>query len=425
MTTQAILSGPETLVEAAKGTLAERFRGPADLLTTPGFLQLSLSNALSQSFAMRMQGIAVAWVVLEMTGSRMLLGIVNGAPAISILLFSLLGGVLADSRDSRRVLLAVRSGLAAMAFLAIVLISSGQIRIEHLVIYVLIAVGLSAIDMPVGRTLLLRTVGPSRLMTANAMQTLGMNLVNIAAPTSMAVLIGVGGSGAAFAVLGVGYALGALILVKTRLNPEPLAPRSSRPVADLVAGLAYVRSTPNVAALVSLGFLMPFVGVYFAMIPVFARDVLGAGAGGLGLMVAAFSLGSVAGSMLLASSGEVHRRGSKVAILSVLFGVGMIGFALSESLLVSSAISLSMGFIAAFWQNMVTTMVQTVAAPEMRGRTLSVFMMGFQLASLGWLIGGATASAIGPEAAVVIAGVCFAGFSTLVFARSKEAREVD
>jgi MFS family permease len=239
------------------------------------------------------------------------------------------------------------------------------------------------------------------------------------------VLIGVAGSGAAFAVLGVGYALGALILVKTRLNPEPLAPRSSRPVADLVAGLAYVRSTPNVAALVSLGFLMPFVGVYFAMIPVFARDVLGAGAGGLGLMVAAFSLGSVAGSMLLASSGEVHRRGSKVAILSVLFGVGMIGFALSESLLVSSAISLSMGFIAAFWQNMVTTMVQTVAAPEMRGRTLSVFMMGFQLASLGWLIGGATASAIGPEAVVVIAGVCFAGFSTAVFARSKEAREVD
>ncbi|HEU0073352.1 MAG TPA: MFS transporter [Dehalococcoidia bacterium] len=428
MTTQAIAAGPETFVEARKATLTGRLSAPAELLSIPGFLQLGLSNALSQSFAMRMQGLAVAWVVLEMTGSQMWLGIVNGVPAISVVLFSLLGGVLADSRDARRVLIAVRSGLGAAAFLALVLISTGQIRIEHLLIYGLLAVGLSAIDLPVGRTLMLQMVGPERLMNANAMQNFGMNLVNIAAPTSMAILIGVAGSGAAFGVLGAGYVLGTLTLLKARLSVTPIAPaapRRSQPVEELIAGLVYVRSTPRVAALVSLGFLMPFAGVYFAMIPTFARDVLSAGAGGLGLMVAAFSLGSLAGSMLLVMSQGIRRRGGKVAVLGILFGAGMIGFAVSESLLLSSAISLSMGFIAAFWQNMVTTMVQTVAAPEMRGRTLSVFTMGFQLASLGWLIGGVTASLAGPEAAVAIAGICFAGFSTLIFTVSKEAREVD
>lgn len=425
MTTQAIRVSREQTLQIPTSRMGDRLRGPAELIGTAGFLQLAISNALSQSFAMRMQGLAVAWVVLEMTGSQMWLGIINGVPAISVVLFSLLGGVLADSRDARRVLIAVRSGLGAAAFLALILISTGQIRIEHLLIYGLLAVGLSAIDLPVGRTLMLQTVGPARLMNANAMQTFGMNLINIAAPTSMAVLIGIAGPGAAFGVLGTGYLLGTLTLLKTRLAGTPAAPRRSQPVADLVAGLAYVRSTPRVAALVSLGFLMPFAGVYFAMLPAFAREVLSAGAGGLGLMVAAFSLGSLAGSTLLVASKGIRHRGSKVAVLGVLFGAGMIAFAVSESLLLSSAISLAMGFIAAFWQNMVTTMVQTVAAPEMRGRTLSVFTMGFQLASLGWLIGGVTASLVGPEVAVVIAGICFAGFSTLIFTVSKEAREVD
>jgi MFS family permease len=418
--------GPEDVASAPRGwSLAGRASGLAGLLAIPGFLQLSLGNALSQSFAMRIQGIAVAWVVLEMTGSRMWLGIVNGAPAISIVLFSLLGGIVADSRDSRRVLIAVRSALAASAFIACVLISTGQVRIEHLIIYVLLAVGLSAIDLPVGRTLTLHAVGPARLMNANAFQSIGQNVVTIAAPISMAALIGAFGAGAAFAVLGVGYVLGALLLTTLRASAPPARPRDSRPIANLIAGLAYVRSTPVVAALVSLGFLLPFAGVYFAMVPVFARDVLSVGAGGLGLIVGSFSAGSLIGSIQLTATVRMQRRGFKVAVLGALFGVAMIAFALSHSFLLSCAISLAMGWIAANWQNLLTTMVQTESAPEMRGRALSVFTMGFQLASLGWLIGGLTASAIGPEAAVVIAGAGFAGFSTLVFALSKAARAVD
>ncbi len=430
MTTQTISIEAGTERSSGRVRIAERLSAPAELLSLPGFFQLCLGNALSQSFAMRMQGIAVAWVVLEITGSRMWLGIVNGLPAVAVILFSLLGGVLADSRDSRRVLLGVRTGLSAAAFLALLLALTGEIRIEHLVFYAFVAVGLSSMDMPIARTLLMQKVGPERLMKANAMQTLCMNLVTMAAPMSMAALIGLGGAGAAFGVLGVGYFVGALLLLKAgALDTIPRPDISPRPLADLRAGLAYVRQTPGLAALVPLGFLMPFAGTYFAMVPVFARDVMVAGAAGLGLLVGAFSLGSLLGSTLLVTSGKIQRRGSKVAVLSVLFGAGMIAFAFSESLLLSCAISLSMGFVAAFWQPLLTTMVQTVSAPEMRGRALSVFTMGFQLASLGWLIGGVGASFVGPQAVVAAAGICFAGFSTLIFAFSfafsKDAREVD
>ena len=80
-----------------------------------------------QYFGQRMQGIAVAWLVLEMSGSKFWLGVINGAPTIAIVLFSLLGGVIADSRDARRVLLATRVALAATAVAAAILVSSGHI----------------------------------------------------------------------------------------------------------------------------------------------------------------------------------------------------------------------------------------------------------------------------------------------------------
>jgi MFS family permease len=425
MTTQAIPVTREQTLPAPTSRIAERLRGPAELVRMPGFLQLVIGNALSHAFAMRMQGIAIAWVVLEMTGSRMWLGIINGVPAISIIVFSLLAGVLADTRDSRRVLLVVRSGLVATAFTGSLLILTGQIRLEYLIIYALVVVGLSAIDLPLARTLTMQMVGPARLMNANATQTMIMNVISIITPMSIALVIGLGGTWAAFSLLGIGYTFGTLFLWKTRLEAPAMERHGSKPLADLVAGLSYVKATPTVAGLVSLGFLMPFVGVYFALIPVFARDVLSSGAGGLGILVGAFSLGSLIGSIRLVTRGTMTKRGCKVALLSVIFGAGMIAFALSESMLISSLISVGMGFVGAYWQNMLTTMVQTESAPEMRGRALSVFTMGFQLASLGWLIGGATASFIGPQAAVIAAGAIFAGLSTLIMATRPEVCQID
>jgi predicted MFS family arabinose efflux permease len=422
MTTQTIIQ-PITSTPTA-GILERRLPAVGALLSTPGFVQLCLSNGLAQSFGMRMQGIVVAWVVLELTGSRLWLGIVNGGPAIFIVLFSLLGGVLADSNDTRRVLLVVRTALTAAAFLATLLVTTGQVQIVHLMVYVFVVVGLAAVDMPVGRTLLHQVVGTPRIMGAAAAQSVAMNLVNIVAPLSIGVLIGLAGPGAAFAVLGVGYLAAAIVLFKSRVTAS-VEGRHSQPLADMRAGLAYLRSAPTVAALVSLGFLLPLAGVYFAMVPVFARDILHCGASGLGYLVSSFSVGSLVGALWLVSRTNVRRRGYKVAVLGFLFGAGMVAFSFSHTLLLSCAISLILGLIAAFWQNMLGALVQTVAAPPMRGRTLSIFTMGFQLASLGWLLGGVGSSLIGAEPTVAIAGVVFAGLSSLVFAVRKEAREID
>ena len=424
MTTET-LARPLTTELAPPGLLHRRMPALADLLAVPGFVQVGLSNGLAHAFGMRMQGIAVAWLVLEMTGSKLWLGVINGAPALSIVLFSLLGGVLADSRDARRVLVASRAALALTAFAAALLVTTGEVQLAHLMVYALLVVGLAAVDLPASRTLVHDMVGSARLLSASATQSVATNVINIAAPMAVGVLIGTAGASAAFWLLGAGYAIAGALILRARSAAVTRQPRHSSPLADVAAGLAYVRSTPAVAALVGLGFLVPVAGVYFAMVPVYARDILNVGAGGLGVLVASFSVGSLASSGYLAASGRMRRRGLRLTLLGVLFGAGMMAFALSQSFLLSCGVSFALGVTAGFWQNVLSAMVQVVAAPEMRGRVVGVFTMGFQLIGLGWLIGGTLATAIGVEATVLAAGFAFAGLSVAVYACSPETRAID
>jgi hypothetical protein len=257
------------------------------------------------------------------------------------------------------------------------------------------------------------------------MQSVFMNVVNIVTPLTIGVLIGLGGSSAAFWLLGAGYSVGALLILKTRSLAPTGDARQSNPLGDVAAGLAYIRRTPCVAALLGLAFLVPVAGVYFAMVPVYAREVLAVGPTGLGVLVASFSVGSLLGSLYLAVNGSIRRRGFRLTVLGIVFGGGMMAFAVSDSFLLSCGISFVMGLCAGFWQNMLGAMVQLVAAPEMRGRVVSVFTMAFQMMGIGWLAAGFAASAFGNVATLLVAGSAFTLLSVAVYALSEETRSID
>jgi MFS family permease len=295
----------------------------------------------------------------------------------------LIGGALADSRDGRRVLFLSRTALALTSIVAAVLVSTGNVELGHLLLYVLLVVGIAAIDMPVSRTLVHKIVGSPRLLGASATQSILMNVVNIVAPVSIGLLIGLAGPGAAFWLLGGGYVLAAAMVVNAPEKAEAPASRALSPLADVIEGVSYIRRTPAVAALLGLGFLVPVAGVYFAMVPVLAREVLQVGPGGLGILVASFSAGSLLGSVYLAVNGSPRRRGLRLTQLGVLFGAGMMAFALSQSFLLSCSISFLLGVTAGFWQNMLSAMSDS-CRPVMRGRVVSVFTMVQLLALAGW-----------------------------------------
>jgi predicted MFS family arabinose efflux permease len=394
------------------------------LLAVPGLLQISFGNAFIH-LGLRLPSVAVAWLVLELTGSNAWLGVVNGAPAFAVILFSLLGGVLADSRDARRVLIGARTTLAAVWFVAAVLVTTDQVEMHYLVLVVLVSVSATAVDMPIGRNLLFEAVGRERLLSATSMSAMVMNFLNIGAPAGLGYLIGSVGVDAALYTLAAGYLVSLALVASTRISRREAAPVPSRPLADLAAGFAYLRSESRLAWLVSLAFLVPIAGVFFAMVPIYAREVLDVGPGGLGLMLAVYGIGSLTGSSYLTLRGSVRRRGLLIAVLGIAFGVGMVLFALSESFALSCAVGYGMGVTAMLWQNTLSTVAQSTASPALRGRVMSIYTMGLQLVSLGWLIGGGASAVIGVQPTLVAAGLAFCGFSFFVFLESKEVREID
>ena len=459
MTTQTSAVSVSSATRPLQQRLVGRIPALTGLMMMPGVLQICLSNGLAQSFGQRMQAIAVGWLVLEMSGSAFWLGIINGVPATSIVVFSLAGGVLADRLEPRRVLVASRSALSLAAVVIALLTMTGGVQLGYLLVYMLIVVGIAAIDMPVSRGLVLDSVGNSQLLSANAAQSALRDMFNIVVPLAMALLIGTSGSGAAFLILAVGYAVATLLMLRIRPREDSAVsarvvarrsgssdtrtyslagarshrrwstiatrPLSSPPVADVLDGFVYIRTDPVVRALVLLGFLVPVAGIYFAMMPVYAREILSVGAGGLGALAASFSAGSLIGSLYLTARGGMSRRSSRLTLVGAAFGAGMMVFALSHSFALSFAVSFLMGVSAGIWLNLLTALVQLAAAPEMRGRVMGVSTMAYQLIGLGWLVGGTLASLLGVEATVLAGGIVFAGASIALFAMSEDMRKIN
>jgi len=459
MATQTNVASASSATRPPQGRLAARMPAFTGLMTMPGVLQICLSNGLAQSFGQRMQAIAVGWLVLDMSGSEFWLGIINGVPAISIVVFSLVGGVIADRLEAGRVLVASRAALALAAAVIALLAMTGGVPLVYLLVYMLVAVGIAAIDMPVSRGLVLDLVGNGRLLSANAAQSAFRDIFNIVVPLAMALLIGTSGSGAAFFILAAGYAVATLLMLRTRpradgaesaraaaRRPVPSETRthnltgsrphrhwvatarhrlSSAPMADVLDGFAYIRTDRAVRALVILGFLVPVAGIYFAMMPVYAREILSVGVGGLGALAASFSAGSLLGSLYLTARGGMNRRALKLTLVGGAFGAGMMIFALSDSFALSCIVSFLMGVSAGIWLNLLTALVQLAAVPEMRGRVMGVSTMAYQLIGLGWLVGGTLATLLGVKATVLAGGIVFAGASVALFAISEEMRRID
>jgi MFS family permease len=385
-------------------------------------LRLSAGNGLALG-GIRLQNVALGWLVLEMTGSKLMFGLVVGLPAFGVIGASLLGGVLSDSRHARSSLLWARLAMAAATLFAGLLVTAGQVQLSLLMAVALVTSGATAVDMPVARSLIFDRVGRERALPGTAMTSMATNVTAVVGPLAVGVLMSRFGVDVALYAIAVAYVAAAILLPASHARRE--IKEQAHPLADLLAGFEYLRRTPCVAWLVALCFLVPVAGVFFAMVPVYAHEVLDAGPTGLGVLMASYGVGTVAGSGYLVVNGQLRRRGLRVTQVGVLFGLAVIAYGVSDSIALSGVIAFGIGVTAMLWMNTLTAMVQTAAAPEMKGRAMSVGTMGMQLMSVGWLVAGVTSSLAGPVATVVLAGAAFALLSLFVFARSPDVRAID
>lgn len=409
-------------------------------LTIPDYRWYWL-GLLAYFSAIQMQTVAQGWLVYSMTNSPVALGLVSVAIGIPILLFSMLGGVIADQLDKRRILIVTQILLSIIMLIIAILVSTNAIRFWHLVTGAFLA-GLSFVfNVPARLAIIPEIVDRHRLLNGISLSSLGMNLSRVAGPSIAGALIALVGISAVYFIVAALYILAAISMYaisqnrtpafniegnEIKNNGEHLTPKSSTgfPSAiwtDLKEGISYIWHSKITLLLLIMAFVPLVFGLpYINLMPVFAKDVFQMGAEGLGFLMAAAGLGAMAGSLTIASIGDFRHKGMLIIALALGFGLGLVAFGLSHNFELSLITLVIVGGTGTGYMATNNMLIQSNTPHRMLGRVMSIYMVTFALMPLGTLPVAAVAEAIGVGTAVALGGAIVFSF-TIVMASSQSS----
>lgn len=359
-----------------------------------------------------MTQLAQAWLVLLLTDSPFYVGLVAAVGTLPILLLALVGGVVADRIDRRRLVLVTQAAAAAQSLALFTIVALDVATVGQVMCLALIQGVINAFDIPARQSMLIDLVGRSDLPSAIALNSGAFNAARVVGPALAGIVIGRVGVAACFLVDAVSYAAVLLALVRMRVPPRPPAP--GRALVELRTGLAYVRGEPRVMALIALTAVFTLFGFPFlVLMPVLARDVLGLGAEGYGVLMTAVGLGAVGAAVAL-GAGLAKPGGTLLAIAGASFGVLLVAVALSRHATVAGGLLVGVGLAMVLNNATTNTMLQLRAPDELRGRVMSVYTLIFTgLSPFGALLAGTVAERLGAPTALAFGGIV-SGLAALV-----------
>jgi MFS family permease len=364
-----------------------------------------------------MQNIAMGWLVYRMTGSPFLLGVVGFASQIPTLVFSPLGGVMADRLDRRQLLILTQVLAMVQAFVLAALTLGGAVRVWHLIALGILLGCIAAIDIPVRQSFIVEMVERKEALgNAIALNSLMFNAARLIGPSIAGVVVALYGEGTCFLVNGFSFfaVIASLMAMKGRSRRE--APAGTPLFANLREGLAYAHRFIPIRMILLLLAVMSLTGMSYAVLmPVFARDVLGGGPETLGFLIAAGGAGALGATLYLASRRTVLGLGRLIPVSAAVFAVSLALFSVSRSVWVSMAFLALAGF--GMMANMAAsnTILQTIVDDDKRGRVMSLYTIAFiGMAPIGSLVAGALASRIGVTF-TIMAGAAVSAVSAAVF----------
>jgi MFS family permease len=360
-----------------------------------------------------MQTVAQGWLVLQLTNSAFLLGLVNGIGSLPVLLFSLPGGVVADRMNKRDLLIFTQTVAMLLAFLLAWLTHlhyKGRFSLHVWYVIVIAAVGGSvfALDAPARQSFFIEMVGKKDLLNAIALNSAIFNGARIVGPALAGVLIGVIGTAGCFFLNGLSFVAVIVGLYLINVPHNPPAVKGS-PWQEMKQGLAYVWHNRQVRSLEVIVAVFSIFGMpYLVLMPIFARDILQKGAGGLGFLMTSTGVGALAGSLILAAFSDSSKKGPLVFWSGALFAAASLGFAISRSYPLSLAVLPLVGLSMVSQVATINTILQTLVPDEMRGRVMGVHTMMFMgMMPFGSFIAGTLASRWGaPFTLELGAAVC-------------------
>lgn len=362
-------------------------------------------SLLSSMAAFNMQILVRGWLVYELTGSPRALGLVSAATGIALMLFSPLGGVLADRVDKRNLMIAAQSAGGLLALVIAVLVSTGAIMLWHLVVASVLSGIIWAFSLPARQAIIPELVEKHRIMNAVAVSSGAMHLSRVVFPALGGLLMSTIGTAGAYYVVVVCYMAAASLLLRVPAAGGAAVEANASMGFHLAEGLNYIRRSPVLVALLLMAIVPILFGMPYQMLmPVFAEDVLDVGARGLGFLMAAVGLGALVGSFLVASLGDFRHKGLLLFGSVLLFGVTLILFALSTNFYFSLLILLFVGVVNTAYLSINNTLLQINSEDRVRGRVMSIYVMTFGLVGVGVLLVGELAEHLDVSLGVTIGG---------------------
>ena len=377
------------------------------------------------------------WLVFDITGEPLALGLVGAAQAIPGLIFNLIAGALADRFNPRRMIVMGEGAAALLIALLAVLVFANVVTVWHIVIIAFLIGVATSFDQPARRVVWPVLIPRSEYVAGTALNQGAWNGTRVIGPavsTGIIALVGsiTGdvrfGAGISFVVIAAGFASMAVAIMFVRI-PDIKRSGGATVFHDIVDGLAFVVTHRIFLLLLGLSFAIGYFGLsYQQLLPAFAKNDLGLGPSGLGALYVASGIGGIVGIVVAASYGSSVDRAKLIGVGATLMGASIIGFGISGVLgwaILAGVLSACAGALYSIFQVGANTLLNLLVPVEFRGRVMGLRGIMWSLSPLGALQAGLIAGLTSTPFAIGLGGVGVLIATGLVFGLSKQVRNAE
>ena len=353
----------------------------------------------------QMESAVLGWFVLSLTDSPFLVGSIAAA-RMALNFLALFAGAIADRLPRNLLLVSVEFVMGIMGILMLALILTDLLEVWHIFAITLFMGVVRLFQMPVAQSLVADTLPRERVNNGAAFNTVAMNIAMLCGPVIGGLLYkGFGPQGAYLAIASL-YLASGMVALGVRIDGSESS-RPSEPVLRTVTdGLRYAAGNQVIWAVLTAAVVINLAGwtVHTGLAPIFARDVLGTDSAGLGLLLFAFGVGALSGSLGLAMAPSLPRPGRLLIVAVIAWHAMILAFSLSKSFYLSMGLFALVGAAFASTQVLILTLLLRTTQQEFRGRIMGLRSFAILAYSFGSMAAGAIAGLWGAPAAAQVVG---------------------
>jgi predicted MFS family arabinose efflux permease len=318
-----------------------------------------------------MQQVAQAWLVLSLTNSPLRLGLVGSLNFAPVLLFAIVGGAVADRLPKRRLLVVTQSVLAGQTLTLAALVWTGHVRYWHICVLAVVWGIANTVDLPTRQSFVVELVGRGDVANAVALNSAAFNLARIVGPAVGGLLIARAGVAPAYVINGFAFVVVIATLLVIRAAGAP-RPRGATTIAQEIRdGVGYALRTPRIVLVLAILFVISITVFNFSVyVPLFARNVLGKGPEGFGLLMASVGVGAVGGALTLGLLRAPSLR--LLFVTGFLSCAGLLAMSATGDFTVAAVTLFALGWVSVIVVAGCNVALQLSAPDDLRGRIMSL-----------------------------------------------------